>query len=76
LPQSTDSVTLVSTEGSATLATPFLPDVSQGVPPDRVAYPQGAYEVLSTRLASGSGETLVDTALELLRENFRDGAGK
>ncbi len=49
-----------------------LANGSIGYIPNRVAYPQGAYEVLSSRVAAGSGEALVDTALELLRENYRD----
>ena len=51
-----------------------LANGSIGYIPNRVAYPQGAYEVLSTRVAAGSGEALVDTALELLRENYREAA--
>ena len=34
--------------------------------PDRKAYPQGAYEVISARVGPGAGEMLVDTALRLL----------
>ena len=34
--------------------------------PDRRAYPQGAYEVISARVASGSGEALVEAAIRLL----------
>ncbi|OAI54541.1 hypothetical protein AYO47_02775 [Planctomyces sp. SCGC AG-212-M04] len=51
-----------------------LANGSVGYIPNRVAYPQGAYEVLSTRVAAGSGEVLVDTALELLRESYREAA--
>lgn len=51
-----------------------LANGSLGYIPNRVAYPQGAYEVLSTRVAAGSGEVLVDTALELLREIYRETA--
>lgn len=51
-----------------------LANGSIGYIPNRVAYPQGAYEVLSTRVAAGSGEVLVDTALELLRESYREAA--
>lgn len=39
-----------------------------GYIPDREAYPQGAYEVISTRVAAGSGERLVDAAVDLLIE--------
>jgi hypothetical protein len=53
-----------------------LANGSIGYIPNRVAYPQGAYEVLSTRVAAGSGEALVDTALDLLRENYREAATK
>src|SRR5262249_16821139 len=38
-----------------------------GYIPNRVAYPQGNYEVVSARCGEGSGELLVDTALLLLR---------
>ncbi len=41
-----------------------------GYIPNRVAYPQGNYEVNSARVAAGSGELLVDTATEMLRELF------
>ncbi len=34
--------------------------------PDRRAYPQGAYEVISARVALGSGEALVEAAIRLL----------
>ncbi|MBI1355494.1 MAG: hypothetical protein GC160_14205 [Acidobacteria bacterium] len=37
-----------------------------GYIPNREAYPQGAYEVISTRVAAGSGEKLVDAAVEQL----------
>ncbi len=37
-----------------------------GYVPDRAAYPQGAYEVVSARCAAGGGEMLVDAALRLL----------
>jgi neutral ceramidase len=49
---------------------------SVGYVPDRVAYPQGAYEVASARVAAGSGEMLVDAALKLLREQYREGKAK
>lgn len=37
-----------------------------GYVPDRSAYPQGAYEVVSTRLATGGGEIMVDSAIRQL----------
>ena len=49
-----------------------LANGSIGYIPNRVAYPQGEYEVISARVAQGSGEILVDTALEMLRELFRE----
>ncbi len=39
---------------------------SIGYVPDRAAYPQGAYEVVSARCAAGGGEMLVEAALRLL----------
>ena len=39
---------------------------SIGYVPDRAAYPQGAYEVVSARSAAGGGEMLVEAALRLL----------
>jgi hypothetical protein len=39
-----------------------------GYIPNRSAYAQGNYEVLSARCAAGSGEMLVTTAIELLKE--------
>jgi hypothetical protein len=39
-----------------------------GYVPDLRAYPQGAYEVNSTRLAAGGGEKMADTAVRLLLE--------
>ncbi len=42
-----------------------------GYVPDRPAYPQGNYEVVSTRVAAGSGERLVDEALRQLRVVYR-----
>ena len=37
-----------------------------GYIPNREAYPQGAYEVISTRVAAGSGEKLVAAAIDQL----------
>ncbi len=51
-----------------------LANGSIGYIPNRVAYPQGNYEVNSARCAAGSGELLVDTALEMLRELFAQSA--
>jgi hypothetical protein len=45
-----------------------LANGSIGYVPDKPAYPQGNYEVVSSRCAEGSGELLVDTAGRLLRE--------
>jgi neutral ceramidase len=41
-----------------------------GYIPNRVAYSQGNYEVVSARVAEGSGEKLVDEALRQLRGQF------
>lgn len=48
-----------------------LANGSIGYIPNRVAYPQGNYEVVSSRVAAGSGERLVDEALRQLRGQFR-----
>lgn len=53
-----------------------LANGSIGYIPTRVAYPQGNYEVVSARCAEGSGEMLVDAALLMLRELYREAAGK
>lgn len=45
-----------------------LANGSIGYIPDRPAYSQGNYEVVSARCAAGSGERLVDVALRLLKE--------
>jgi neutral ceramidase len=37
-----------------------------GYVPDRSAYPQGAYEVIASRVAPGSGERMVDSAVRQL----------
>ena len=65
--------------GSAVIAgSPFrqtvvvsLANGSVGYVPDRVAYPQGNYEVVSARVAAGAGELLVDEALRQLRVLYR-----
>ena len=43
-----------------------------GYVPNREVYPQGAYEPVSARVAQGSGEMLVDSAVRLLTELFRE----
>lgn len=43
-----------------------LANGSMGYVPNREAYPQGNYEVVSARGEAGSGEKLVETALKLL----------
>jgi len=45
-----------------------LANGSVGYIPNKEAYPQGAYEVVSTRCAEGSGELLVETAVKLLKQ--------
>ncbi len=47
-----------------------LANGSVGYVPNRVAYPQGNYEVVTTRCAAGGGEMLADAALKQLREQF------
>jgi hypothetical protein len=49
-----------------------LANGSIGYIPTRVAYPQGNYEVVSARCGEGSGEMLVDAALAMLREMFKE----
>ena len=46
-----------------------------GYIPSRRAYPQGNYEVVSARCAAGSGEALVDAALQLLRSIYAEAHG-
>ena len=48
-----------------------LANGSIGYVPNRVAYPQGNYEVVSARCALGSGEKLVDEALKQLRTHYK-----
>ena len=45
-----------------------LANGSIGYVPNKSAYPEGQYEVVSARCAAGSGEILVETAVEMLRE--------
>ncbi len=42
-----------------------------GYIPNREAYPQGNYEVVSSRCAEGSGELLIEAALRQLNEAYR-----
>ncbi len=48
-----------------------LANGSIGYIPNRVAYSQGNYEVVSARVAAGSGERLVDEALRQLRGQYK-----
>ncbi|MBN9117914.1 MAG: neutral/alkaline non-lysosomal ceramidase N-terminal domain-containing protein [Planctomycetes bacterium] len=48
-----------------------LANGSVGYVPNRAAYAQGNYEVVSARCAEGSGEKLVGSALKQLREQFK-----
>jgi hypothetical protein len=43
-----------------------------GYIPNRSAYPEGGYEVVSSRVAAGGGELLVEAAVTLLRELKHD----
>jgi hypothetical protein len=45
-----------------------LANGSIGYIPNRSAYPEGNYEVVSARCATGSGEMLVDAAVKMLKE--------
>jgi hypothetical protein len=45
-----------------------LANGSIGYIPDKSAYPQGNYEIVSARCAEGSGELLVEAATRLFRE--------
>jgi hypothetical protein len=49
-----------------------LANGSIGYIPNRRAYPQGNYEVVSARCASGGGELLVGAAVRLLKELYRE----
>lgn len=59
-------------QGSPFLCTSIaeLANGSIGYIPNRVAYSQGNYEVVSARCSPGSGEILVDTALSMLTELY------
>jgi neutral ceramidase len=50
-----------------------LANGSIGYIPDRKAYVEGNYEVVSARAAAGSGELLVESAVRQLRALFREG---
>lgn len=61
------------------LASPFpvtivaeLANGNLGYVPDRKAYSEGAYEVISSRLAAGGGEAMVASAVEQLVALFKD----
>ena len=45
-----------------------LANGSIGYVPNRSAYPEGNYEVVSARCAAGSGEKLVEAAVRMLKE--------
>src|SRR5207247_1697421 len=45
-----------------------LANGSIGYIPDKQAYPQGNYEVVSARCGEGSGEMLVEAAIRMLKE--------
>ena len=45
-----------------------LANGSIGYSPNKGAYPQGNYEVVSARCAEGSGELLVEAAVRMLKE--------
>lgn len=53
-----------------------LANGSIGYIPDKPAYAQGNYEVVSARCAEGSGEMLVEAAVRLLRELGQRGSPK
>jgi neutral ceramidase len=48
-----------------------LANGSLGYIPNRAAYPEGGYEVVSTHFAPGGGEMLVDSAMRQLTNLFR-----
>jgi hypothetical protein len=49
-----------------------LANGSVGYVPDRKAYPQGAYEVVSARTAAGSGEMMVESATRQLVKLYQE----
>jgi len=50
-----------------------LANGSVGYIPNKSAYPEGNYEVVSARCAEGSGEMLVTAAIKILEEILREG---
>ena len=52
-----------------------LANGSIGYVPDRRAYPQGAYEVISARVAEGSGEKMAEAAIDMLIEHHKTVTG-
>lgn len=52
--------------------TPELANGDLGYIPNRQAYAEGAYEVVSTRLRPGAGEKLMNSALAQLQQIFRE----
>jgi hypothetical protein len=60
------------------IASPFkytviaeLANGSVGYVPDRKAYPEGAYEVISARVAPGGGEAMAQAAIDMLIQAYR-----
>ncbi|MBO0723309.1 MAG: hypothetical protein J2P41_20975 [Blastocatellia bacterium] len=65
------------------LASPFpstiiveLANDNVGYVPDRRAYDEGAYEVISSRLAAGGGEAMVESAVRMLLEAHAAAKGR
>ena len=52
-----------------------LANGSIGYVPDRRAYPQGAYEVISARVPEGSGEKMAEAAIDMLIEHHKTVTG-
>jgi hypothetical protein len=53
-----------------------LANGSVGYVPNQKAYPEGSYEVISARCGSGSGELMVQAAIRMLGEMYRNASGK
>jgi neutral ceramidase len=53
-----------------------LANGSVGYIPTRRAYTQGNYEVVSARVAEGSGEMLVDAAVAMLKKLYAERAAE
>ena len=73
-----DEIAWVGLGQAIKLASPYaitivaeLANSSIGYVPDRRAYPQGAYEVISSRVVAGSGEQMVEVATEMLIEHHK-----